>query len=65
MKTIDINTINGIKADLNKGKRTVKAIAAECRIFEQQADNDEAKAIYARLSDCTSRKAFASVFATI
>lgn len=65
MNTIDINTINGIKADLANGKRTVKSIAAECRIFENQAGNDEAKAVYARLSDCKNRKEFAAVFASI
>ncbi len=65
MNTIDTNTINGIKTDLAKGKRTVKAIAAECRIFEEQADNDEAKAAYARLSDCKTRAEFAAVFASL
>lgn len=65
MNTIDINTINGIKSDLEKGKRTVKAIAEECRIFEEQCDNDEAKAIYARLSDCKTRKAMSAVFNSI
>lgn len=65
MNIIDTNTINGIKADLAAGKRTIKAIAAECRIFESQASDDEAKAVYARLSDCKNRKEFAAVFATI
>ncbi|EEO3278660.1 hypothetical protein G6K69_003737 [Salmonella enterica subsp. enterica serovar Rubislaw] len=65
MNTIDKNTIEGIKAELANGKRTVKAIAAECSIFENQEDNDEAKAVYARLADCKSRKEFAAVFATI
>lgn len=65
MNIIDLNTINGIKADLAAGKRTIKSIAAECRIFEDQASDDEAKAAYARLSDCKTRKEFAAVFATI
>ena len=65
MNIIDTNTIKGIAADLAAGKRTIKAIAAECRIFEVQADSDEAKAAYARLSDCRTRKEFAAVFATI
>ncbi|MDI5767639.1 hypothetical protein MJN71_20815 [Salmonella enterica subsp. enterica serovar Cerro] len=65
MNIIDKNTIESIKAELATGKRTIKAIAAECGIFENQADNDEAKAAYARLADCKSRKEFAAVFATI
>lgn len=65
MNNIDRNTIKGIEADLAAGKRTIKAIAAECRTFEQQADNDEAKAAYARLSDCKNRKEFAAVFASL
>jgi len=65
MKTEIINTLNGIKADLANGKRKVKDIASECRYFESQVQEDEAKAAFARLSDCTTRKEFASVFATL
>lgn len=65
MNIIDTNTVKSIKEDVLNGKRKLKDIAAECRIFEQQADNDEAKAVYARLSDCSNRKEFAAVFATI
>lgn len=65
MNTIDKNTIKGIKADVENGKLTLKKIARECRFFEAQTDNDEARAAYARLSDCTTRKEFAAVFATI
>lgn len=65
MNAVNINTIKGIKADIEKGNRKLKDIAAECRIFERQADEDEAKAAYARLSDCTTRKMFYEVMATI
>ena len=65
MNNIDINTIKGIKSDMMKGKRTIKAIAAECAVFEDQADNDEARAAYARLSDCKTRKAMYAVLATL
>lgn len=65
MNIIDKNTLNSIKQDMMKGKRTIKAIAAECSIFEDQADNDEAKAAYARLSDCKTRKAMYAVFCSI
>lgn len=65
MNIIDTNTIKGIKEDVAAGKRTLKAIAAECQMFEAQADNDEAKAIYARLADCSSRKEFNAVFASL
>lgn len=65
MNTIDKFTIEGIKDELANGKRTLKAIAAECRIYETQTECDEAKAAYARLSDCKNRKEFAAVFATI
>lgn len=65
MNRIDLNTIEGIKKDLAEGKRTIKKIRAECSFFENQADNDEAKAIYARLSDCKNRKEFSAVFASI
>ncbi|HFV9492595.1 TPA: hypothetical protein ACIAM1_002357 [Salmonella enterica subsp. enterica serovar Chester] len=65
MEITDINTINGIKKDLADGKRTVKAIAAECRIFKEQTSHEEAKAVYARLSDCTNRKQFEAVFASL
>lgn len=33
MKTEILNTLNGIKADLAKGKRLVKDIATECAFF--------------------------------
>lgn len=65
MEQVIINTLNGIKEELAKGKRTVKAIAAECRIMENQVSDDYSKAVFARLSDCTSRKEFAAVFATL
>lgn len=61
METIITNTIKGIAVDLAAGKRTMKSIAAECRIFEQQSDSDEAKAAFARLSDCTTRAQFSAV----
>lgn len=65
MERVYINTIESIKADLAAGKRTIKKIAAECRVYEEQATCDEAKAAFARLSDCATRKEFAAVFATI
>jgi hypothetical protein len=65
MEQVIINTINGIKEDLAKGKRTVKSIAAECGIFESQASGDLSKSIFARLADCTSRKEFQTVFASL
>jgi hypothetical protein len=65
MKQVDINTLNGIKEDLLKGKRSVKSIAKECLCFEKQSDDDYSKSIYARLSDCKTRKHFNEVFASI
>lgn len=65
MEAVIKNTINGIKADLAKGNRTVKSIAAECRIMESQVSDDLSKSIFARLSDCTSRAQFAAVFASL
>lgn len=65
LNIIDINTINGIKADIESGKRTLKAIAKECGIFETQADTDYAKACYARLADCKTRKDFHAVIESI
>lgn len=62
---IDINTINDVKKQVEAGKKSIKAIAEECRIYEHQADCEKAQAIYARLSDCKNRKEFAAVFATI
>lgn len=55
------NTVDGIKEDIKAGKRTLKSIAQECRIFENQVSDDENKAIFARLSDCTTRAQFKSV----
>lgn len=65
LEIIDINTINGVKREVEAGKKSLKAIAEECRIYEYQSDNEKAQAIYARLSDCATRKEFAAVFATI
>lgn len=65
MEQVIINTLNGIKEELSKGKRTVKSIAAECRTFENQVSDDLAKSIFARLSDCATRKEFNEVFASL
>lgn len=65
MNTVTANTVKGIQQDLAAGKRTLKAIAAECRMFEQQVSDDESKAIFARLSDCTTRAQFAAVIASL
>lgn len=59
------NTLNGIKSDLKNGKRTLKNIAEECKFFENQVEGDYSKAIFARLSDCKTRKEFAAVIASI
>ncbi len=64
LNIIDRNTVNGIIADVEAGKRTLKAIAKECLIIETQADNDYAKACYARLADCKTRAQFREVAAT-
>ena len=65
MNTVNINTIKSIELDIITGKRSLKNIAAECKIFEVQANSDEAKAVYARLSDCKTRKEFSSVFSSL
>lgn len=62
MNIEDKNTLEGIKHDLLNGKRSLKSIAAECRAFEQQSNDDRASSIYARLSDCKTRAHFQSVF---
>lgn len=64
LNIIDRNTVNSIIADVEAGKRTIKAIAKECNIFETQADTDYAKACYARLADCKTRAQFKAVAAT-
>ena len=59
------NTILGIIEVLGEGKRTLKSIAAECRIFEEQSNDDYSKAAFARLSDCKTRADFWSVLKTL
>lgn len=61
IETIFRNTIKSIEADLANGKRKVKDIAAECKIFEVQTEDELHQSIFARLSDCKSRKDFAMV----
>lgn len=56
-----INTLKGIEADLTKGKRTVKAIAKECALFESQSNDDRSKSIFASLANCKTRKEFSNV----
>lgn len=65
MDTVISNTLKGIEEMLVAGKRTVKSIAGECRIMESQVTEDEHKAMFARLSDCSNRKQFAEVLATL
>lgn len=65
METVFANTIKSISDDLAAGKRTVKAIAAECAMFETQIEGDYMKACFARLADCRTRKDFAAVIASI
>nr|UVN10049.1 MAG: hypothetical protein [Bacteriophage sp.]UVX66076.1 MAG: hypothetical protein [Bacteriophage sp.] len=59
------NTILSIIKAIGEGKRTLKSIAAECRIFEEQSNDDYSKAAFARLSDCKTREDFWSVLKTI
>ncbi len=65
MEAAIINTLELLKGDVANGKRTLKNLAAECRYYELQATDDYSKAIFARLSDCTTRKEFNAVFASI
>jgi len=58
MDTVTRNTVYDIKAALQIGKRTLKSIAAECAVYEVQSNTDEAKAVFARLADCKTRKDF-------
>lgn len=59
------NTLLGIIESLSQGKRTIKSIAAECGILENQVGEDCHKAVFARLSDCKTRAEFAAVFASL
>lgn len=59
------NTIIDITRQLGEGKRTLKAIAAECRVFEQQSQDDYSKAAFARLADCKTRVDFWNVLKTL
>lgn len=65
MNIIDTRTIMGIAAEVAEGKRTLKSIADECRHFEKQTGCDEAKAAYARLSDCKNRAQFNAVIKSL
>lgn len=60
-----VNTLNGIKEDLAKGKRSVKAIAQECATMEKQVKDDYSKSVLARLSDCKNRKEFETVLNSV
>lgn len=60
-----INTLNGIKEDLAKGKRSVKDIAKECATMEKQVHDDYSKSVLARLSDCKNRKEFENVLNSV
>lgn len=60
-----INTLNGIKEDLAKGKRSVKDIAKECAVMEKQVHDDYSKSVLARLADCKNRKEFETVLKSV
>lgn len=60
-----VNTLNGIKDDLKKGKRSVKSIAQECATMEKQVHDDYSKSVLARLSDCKNRKEFETVLNSV
>lgn len=65
MDTVTRNTVYDIKAALQIGKRTLKAIAAECALFEAQVQDDASKAVFARLADCKTRKQFNEVIKSL
>lgn len=65
MKREYVNTIKGIEADLAKGKRKVKDIAAECAIFADQADEVYPAVVFAFMAKCKTRKEFKEVIEAI
>lgn len=59
-----INTVNGIKADLVNGKRTLKKIAAECLVFASQVD-EEYRDYFRAMSECKTRREFDSFISLV
>lgn len=62
---VDDITIQGIMDEVNEGKRKLKDIARDCRYYVHQTKCEYASSIYARFSDCTTRKQFKAVFDSI
>lgn len=59
-----INTVASIKADVLKGKRTIKKITAECKIFAEQVE-EEYKDFFNAMSECKTRREFESFFSLV
>ena len=59
-----INTVKGIKADLEKGKRTIKKIAAECAVFADQV-GPEYREYFQSMSQCKTRREFDSFISLV
>lgn len=64
-KTIDLNTLKGIRRDLLNKKFTVMSIASECSIYETQSTCEYAQSIYTSLADCTTRKQMYAVLDSV
>lgn len=58
------NTVEGIKADLAKGKRTLKKIAAECTVMAQQVE-PEFRDYFEAMSQCKTRREFDSFISLV
>lgn len=58
------NTVEGIKADLAKGKRTIKKIAAECAVMAQQVE-PEYRDYFLAMSECKTRREFQSFISLV
>lgn len=64
-KTIDLNTLKGIRRDLLNKKFKVMSIASECSIYETKSTCEYAQSIYARLADYTTRKQMNAVLDSV
>lgn len=65
MDRVYINTIKGIEADLAKGKRKVKDIAADCAYFADLAREIYPSVVFAFMAKCRTRKEFKEVIEAI
>ncbi|UMO77987.1 hypothetical protein [Escherichia phage ZL19] len=50
------NTLNEIAMEIKDARRRVKDIAESCAFCVKQTDDPEAKALFAKLSECKTRK---------